>query len=619
MKKNEKSVKERRTRSEYSLGSNYLYVYSNLWRYDKSLILYSVVEIIFNVLMPLGAVIIPSIVFGLLGRGVPMMEFIRTIILVFLAYSVIAAVHAFLIRRDRNQYIDVRCSKFLLYMFRKCLHMDYHQYENEKVRVELEKAGNCVFMNTRGLESFIHHNVTFASNFLGAIAYAAIISFIHPVILLLLLLICVVQLIVFHRAKMYEHHKKDEMSKIEVTQNYLQEQAYDLKAGKDIRLYQLNKLIDRVYYGANQKIKRIRQKIRGIYYVNDMVSIILQFIRDAVCYGYLLYLLMHGLEVSYFVFYIGIVSGLASWIMKITEDVAMISRENLSICDFRSYIDKKDIFKHQEGRLIEDGASALDIVFDHVSFRYEGTEDEVLRDISFHIKKGERIALVGINGAGKSTIVKLMCGFYRPTSGRILINGIDIKELNIEDYFRQIAVVFQDALTLSLTIGENISGKSKEETDKELLNRSLELSGLNSKIDRLPKGTDTYLNKDMEESGIQLSGGELQKLMLARALYKNAKLLLLDEPTAALDAIAESELYEQYQRLLQGRTALFISHRLASTRFCSHILFLEDGRIVEEGTHDTLMQQGGRYANMFRVQSQYYKEGKDYEASESLA
>jgi ABC-type multidrug transport system fused ATPase/permease subunit len=212
-----------------------------------------------------------------------------------------------------------------------------------------------------------------------------------------------------------------------------------------------------------------------------------------------------------------------------------------------------------------------------------------------------------------------MCGFYQPTTGRILINGIDMKDLNIEKYFEQIAVIFQDAFTLSFTIGENICGRFREEFDPEEVRRAIDLAGLKGKVDSLPKGMNTYLNKDMEESGIQLSGGEVQKLMLARALYKHAKLLILDEPTAALDAIAESKMYEQYQKLLQGRTSLFISHRLASTRFCSHILFLEGGRIIEEGTHDTLMKHNGKYAQMFQVQSQYYKEGGNDEVQESLA
>jgi ABC-type multidrug transport system fused ATPase/permease subunit len=603
----------------HSLLSNYIYVYKTMWEYRKSLIGYGLAEVIFNVLTPLGYAIIPSIVVGLLVKKVSLSEFIGTLAIVFLIYGVIAGTNSYLVSRNRMQYIDIRCNKFWTTLCSKCLHMDYQLMEQEQVRKDLEKAMDCLRGNHLGLEGFMHRNVSLASNILGLITYACIISFVHPVILILLFIISLLQMLVFNCAKHYEYNKKEIMSTVSVTQNYLQEQAFDVKAGKDIRLYQLHTLINRVYDKANFDMKKIKARIKGVYYINDVVAIVLRFFREAVSYGYLIYLLINGLEVSYFVLYLGIISGFAIWFTKITEDMSEVGRFHLSISDFRDFIEKKNIFRHKEGKDVEGNEIALDILFDHVSFRYEGSEENVLNDVSFHMKKGEKLALVGINGAGKTTIVKLMCGFYQPTEGRILVNGIDIRDINIEKYFKQIAVVFQDAFTLSFTIGENITGLSSESLDREKAINAMEISGLLNKVESLEKGMDTFLNKDMEEGGIQLSGGEMQKLMLARALYKNAKLLILDEPTAALDAIAESELYERYQRLLKGRTSLFISHRLASTRFCDHIIFLEEGKITEEGNHDTLLELGRNYAHMFQVQSRYYKEEETYESQKSLA
>ena len=250
----------------------------------------------------------------------------------------------------------------------------------------------------------------------------------------------------------------------------------------------------------------------------------------------------------------------------------------------------------------------LEICFSHVSFSHPGGDKRILDDVSFTLHAGEHTALVGINGAGKSTIVKLICGLYQPTEGNITINGIPLGSLNPAQYYKAIAAVFQDPFALSFSIAENVSCSPLEETDRNRCREALIRAGLWEKIASLPQKEETYLGKDMADDGITLSGGEMQKLMMARALYKNCHLLLLDEPTAALDAISENKMYETYSTLLKNKTALFISHRLASTRFCDTILFLENGKIKECGTHDELIALGGSYAHMFEVQSQYYQE-----------
>ncbi|BCJ96592.1 ABC transporter ATP-binding protein [Anaerocolumna cellulosilytica] len=603
----------------YSLGNNYTYVYKNMWEYRKSLVGYGIAEVIFNVLTPFGLIIIPSVVVKLLLKSTPVMNFITILTVMFALYGIVAGISSFLIARNRMQYIDFRCDRFWIELLLKCLTIDYQIMESEQVKKDLEKAMECLNANQLGMEGFMHRNVKLISNVIGLILYACIISMAHPIILALLIAISLIQMLVFNRAKYFEQNKRNDMVKLKVTQRYLQEQAFDLKAGKDIRMYQLNHVIKRMYKKANQELKQIKIKIQSFFYLNDVVGILLRFIRDGVCYGYLIYRLMNGLEVSYFVLYLGVVSGFAKWFTTITEDIAEISRFHLMICDYRKFVDMEERHLHKGGLEITGEDSALDIVFEHVSFCYEGAENNVLTDVSFHMKKGEKLALVGINGAGKSTIVKLMCGFYQPTKGRILVNGIDMKELDIEKYFKQIAVVFQDAFTMSFTIAENISGEITEKVMADKMEKVLKLSGLFDKVNQLEKGLHTYLNKDMDESGIQLSGGELQKLMLARAIYKNAQLLILDEPTAALDAISESELYERYQMLLKGRTSLFISHRLASTRFCDKIIFLENGCIAEEGSHDELLQLNGTYAKMFQVQGKYYQEVDIHEVQETMA
>ena len=214
---------------------------------------------------------------------------------------------------------------------------------------------------------------------------------------------------------------------------------------------------------------------------------------------------------------------------------------------------------------------------------------------------------MGINGAGKTTLVKLLCGLYIPTEGEVRLNGISVTDYNILYYYSLFSVVFQDMYLLPVTIAEFIASDNTN-IEEEKVHYVLRLAGLEQKIQSLPKGIHSHLMKGVFDDSIELSGGEKQKLMFARALYKNAPVVVLDEPTAALDPIAENELYQKYGNLTQGKTSIYISHRLASTRFCDRIVLIDNKTIAESGSHEELMKTGGKYAKMFEIQSQYYKE-----------
>jgi ABC-type multidrug transport system fused ATPase/permease subunit len=248
------------------------------------------------------------------------------------------------------------------------------------------------------------------------------------------------------------------------------------------------------------------------------------------------------------------------------------------------------------------------VEFEHVSFKYPNANKYVFEDLSFRIEPSEKLALVGVNGAGKTTIVKLLTGLYRPTSGRILINDIDYTQFSIEDLHKLFGVVFQDIEPLAVTIKENIAASSSD-IDEKRVEMALRQVGLWDKISQYEKGIDQMLLKIIDEDGAVLSGGENQKLMIARAIYRSGtQMIIMDEPTAALDALAEEKIYREFDQIMQGKTALFISHRLASTLFCDRILLLDGGKMVEEGTHDELLSHDGLYAHMFKTQGKYYQE-----------
>ena len=221
---------------------------------------------------------------------------------------------------------------------------------------------------------------------------------------------------------------------------------------------------------------------------------------------------------------------------------------------------------------------------------------------------------MGANGAGKTTLVKLLCGLYMPTSGEVRIDGVPVGDFAREEYYKLFSPVFQDVQTAFFSLAETVACDLGDRVDKARAESCMRRAGLGRKLDSLPLGVDTRLDKQVNKDGIALSGGEAQKLMMARALYKDAPVLVLDEPTAALDPIAENEIYLQYRDMTQGKTSLFISHRLASTRFCDRILFLKDGRIIEAGSHNELIALGGEYAKLYEIQSCWYRD--DYKGGE---
>ena len=238
-----------------------------------------------------------------------------------------------------------------------------------------------------------------------------------------------------------------------------------------------------------------------------------------------------------------------------------------------------------------------------MSFRYPRAQAPTLRNLNLTLKKGQRLAVVGENGAGKTTMIKLLLRLYDPDEGRILLGGRDIRQLSPQEYADQFSVVFQDFRLFAFSVRENICLGREEE---ERLDRVLAQTGLDELLAGYEKGADTSVYKQFDEKGVEFSGGERQKIAIARALYKDAPIVVMDEPTAALDPIAEEEIYNQLNALIHGRTALFISHRLSSCKFCDEVAVFQDGRVVEQGSHEDLMKEEGLYRRMFTAQSQYY-------------
>lgn len=297
-------------------------------------------------------------------------------------------------------------------------------------------------------------------------------------------------------------------------------------------------------------------------------------------------------------------SGFSRYFEDALRQIMSFNNTSASISYIREYLETKDTWNRGEGvgekRLAQIRSQAVKLELRNVSFTYPGSDVPTLKNISTVIRPGEKVALIGLNGAGKTTLVKLICGFYHPTEGDILLNDIPIQEFNREEYYSLVSVLFQDSTLLARSLDENLTGRASEEADRQRLKKTLELSGFAHVYEGLKDKGSTLLVKELNRNAADFSGGERQKMLFARTLYQDAPLVILDEPTAALDPIAENELYMNYGKAMENKTGIYISHRLSSTRFCDRILLLEHGEVIEEGTHEGLLAGKTRYAGSLR-------------------
>ena len=502
----------------------------------------------------------------------------------------------------------------ILFMFRMdmggvfkklCLEVDGQFVESSTGQKKIKDASAAVYTGDLvGIKKFTSDIMDTIFNLGGLAIYAVIVGY-NSLILLGILVLQTVLSAAIHSTAQKQSEKEDWS-----TFDYLRKETIAPGNGKDIRMYRMDRWLLAEMEKSIDEICGIRDHEQRKIMLAEMMERILAFIRNIFLYLYLFWQMSQGkFGISGFLLYVGVVSGFGSWMTGMFDAVQSLFQNRSYICRLQDFFEEGQAEEAVKTAVAEPG-KVHEIRFENVCFRYEGSAEDMIHDLNLTIRPGEKLALVGANGAGKTTLVKLMCGLYRPDSGRVLLDGQEMKQILSRELFREFGVVFQDVFAFSFSLADNVSGKETERTDQNRLEESLRSAGLWERVKELPEGQDTALNRDLEEDGVQLSGGELQKLMLARALYKNAPIMILDEPTAALDPIAESEMYHRYQEMLSGKTGIFISHRLSSTQFCDRILFLENGRIVEEGTHEELLEKRGKYREMFDIQARYYREGE---------
>lgn len=611
-------------KKKYSLYSNSKFLLKELFCYQPSAKFWLPLLIIVFPLQNILEILIPSRAVYVIENQLGAEQFLLQVGGVIVCHTTMVLLRWQAQRQYHDAGVMTRVYSLMGKMVIKSLQTDYCNRESHRNVRKIDQANASLNGNFVGVEMVIKQFPLVAINFIGLILYGGAILTVDIRILLVLLGMLAANVLANRYARKYleEHREEDD---IRSTKFYvLQKKVSDIVYGKDIRMYRMEKWFGKVMQSYIDAGLRWQKGIERHFYLPVLSDSVFIALRDGLTYAILIHKVAAGeITLANFTFMIGVVAGFSGCLFDFVSSLMELLNANQSVSHFREVMDMEDCFLHGTGKKTGERelCSPPEIELRHVSFRYkeeEGETKEVLSDISLKLHAGEKIALVGGNGEGKTTLVKLLCGFYQPTEGQILINGVDLREYDIEEYFKMLGVVFQDVEALPYQIVSLVSNQEKEKTDMGRFWNAVKRAGLYEKLMDLSQKEDTYISNIFDDNGILLSGGEMQKLMLARCIYKDAPFLILDEPTSALDPLAESAMYEEYDKLTAGKTSIFISHRLASTRFCDRVLFLENGKIAEEGTHEELLLQKGRYAKIYEIQSHYYKEDAECTADRNI-
>ena len=584
------------------MKDNFKYMLSNWLKWDKKSLKFFFLWVPALVLQPLVTAYIPKAMIDAIDNGVTVGDMTVIVALLSLLLTLTIWLDPFMKELVRGGARIVRM-RYAVAAFRKTLTTDYVNIESFEGREKQKRAE--AFYNARFSSDadFVEQCAQFLVCVIGVIASSVLLYKVNYFMILLILLTCVCEFFLLKILKTKQSETTDNYSKLSGKFEYFYKLSKNAEASKDIKLYGFSDYLVKTAADFIYQIEHINAKYTKQSAAISGVRALLNLVRELVAYAYLTYLVLKNrLSVSEFIFCFGIITGFSNWIMNLVFSFMEISRCCTDCALYREFVEESV----SEGKPEVDFGEVRSIEFSNVFFTYPASDTETIRNMSFKVNKGENIAIVGENGAGKTTAIKLLCGLYYPSEGDILINGRSSREFSSDSYFDLFSAVFQDYCFMPMTIAENIT--AEQSYDKERLFAAFDKAGITDKINSLSEKENTLMVKDVYKNAADFSGGEKQKLLLAKAVYKNAPVLILDEPTAALDPISENELYLKYNELTEDKISFFISHRLSSTRFCDRILFIKDGAVAESGTHEELMAKKGAYYRMYQTQSMYYRE-----------
>lgn len=598
-------------KAKYHPLSNLLFFLGETGRFNRlfliCLLFVSVPMLLANYL----GTLLPAVLVEGLTRGDTFQKLLLTIGTIGIGY-ILSNILAYMMQWyqiETRRYFPYHLTKRFLTKVRE---VDYELLENADFQEIYSNAWNSA-SNGRGFFDGYYMFPGALTAIFGIVLFGWILGS-RSLVILGLVFVCVgVNLYLLSIAR--KVHKKyfGKISKYAKGEAYISEITMDSAAGKDIRIYNMLDFILKKYDENLNQIGNLYGKIHNWYCFRNGTGAVLSFARDALAYLFLIREMVAGrVTAAEFVFLLGVIDSLADYFESFLRVLMGWNTLDASVGYFRQFLETESRWRKESAiskeKLEEIRSQGVELELSDVSYTYEGAKEPTIKHFNLKIRQGEKLALIGLNGAGKTTLVKLISGLYTPDEGNIRINGMDRNEFTREEYTSLISIMFQDSEFLPLSVDENLT--AQKQCDRERLMLALKQSGFLERYESIPGKGSAKLIKKLEENAVDFSGGEKQKLIFARAIYREAPLVILDEPTAALDPIAENELYCNFKEAIGSRTAIYISHRLSSTRFCDRIVLLEQGKIVEEGTHESLLAKGGRYTQLYEMQSKYYHEQK---------
>lgn len=592
-----------KTRDKYSFFTNLFFLIKNWFKKDTFGAIVVFLSAIISVIIPMVDAFITRTVANSIIESAEISFFIRELSVLFCVYIILKFINVW--AEERTWFFQNKVS--MLYgvdLMDAVMDKELADFESTKGRSLFERAKSFAFDGDQadGAWSAIRFSKLLTS-FVGFLTYTIIFSKVSFVLIAIVILTSFIAYFLQHKLTEFGNVTADEMSLEEMRLYYLYRIAGESRAQREVRILNAFGMVYSYLAKFSNAYYSILRKYTKKANTSTELQAVLGFVRDFFTYYILAKNASFGkISTGYFIFYLTLVVGFSEWLNNFTGHIMSLKRISIGCGKYREFVDeKKDEDKKPDIDVIND------IELKNLSFQYD-EDSKILKNINLSMKRGDSVAIVGENGAGKTTLIKVLAGLYKPTAGEIYVNGKDFNNFSSESIYKRTSILFQDYFMLPGTLLENMDNKS---LDEKKATEFVEKLGLKDRIDGLTDGLQSEVI-DVENNKIEgFSGGELQRILLIKSLMKESDILILDEPTAALDPISEEKLYNEYKDFSRDKISIFISHRITSTRFCDRIIYLENGEIAEYGTYEELMKLDGKYKKMFDLQAKYYKEDEN--------